>query len=591
MKMKKRSNKGKTIKQQIFSGYRSIIYITATLAFISLLYLKIISINYDEVSYYRMNYAQTQEIIAKHYEWLDGLNTTIQLEKTFEGSLNPETCSLGIWKSDLEAEKKVPSEINALLKTIEIPHKEIHELAKLLIEQSKDNKEWAYKRYIEEIKPQVEQVIEGLTEITQYYDTLAEQSSKALKSRIKSSLNTTLILAILGAVISLLRGIKVARKISRPIMRVADWSKELSMGVDNIDFKLEEVDETREDEVSVMMRSFKEMANSIQENVNVVKRVADGDMTAFVNVRSSSDSLGKNLYRMVQTNDLMFANILSIASSVAGGAEEISQYSQDLAQSASIQALSIQELTQTVETASELVGENAEQAKSATIISKTIRTQVEDSKERMGELIIAVEAIYEASHKVSTIIKTIQDIAVQTNLLALNASIEAARAGEAGKGFAVVANEVRDLAIKSANAVAESKVLIEETIDKAKIGNEITEETSNIFLQIVKSIQKITEKIDEVASSSYGQRNGIEKINKEIRQITQSAESNAAASQQSAAASGQMHEDAEKLRNAMSKFNLRKRKEGEAYIPPEKQDDKEFIRQANENYKRRTSPK
>ena len=102
-----------------------------------------------------------------------------------------------------------------------------------------------------------------------------------------------------------------------------------------------------------------------------------------------------------------------------------------------------------------------------------------------------MEDISESSNKIFAVIQTIEEIADQTNLLALNASIEAARAGEAGKGFAVVANEVGNLASQSANAVVESRKLIEDTINKANIGNVITNETSETFNKIVESIDFI----------------------------------------------------------------------------------------------------
>jgi methyl-accepting chemotaxis protein len=58
----------------------------------------------------------------------------------------------------------------------------------------------------------------------------------------------------------------------------------------------------------------------------------------------------------------------------------------------------------------------------------------------------------EASTRIGSVTRTIQEIAGRTNLLALNATIEAARAGEAGRGFAVVASEVKDLARQTATS-------------------------------------------------------------------------------------------------------------------------------------------
>ena len=130
-----------------------------------------------------------------------------------------------------------------------------------------------------------------------------------LKTRVVTAMFTNLILAAVVWVFIRKSAEKLADKIAHPVSAVVNWASALALGSDQLEFDEEqsELVETNE-----MMDAFKKMAASIQENVHVVQRVAEGDMTAFVNIRSSQDSLAKNLYKMVQTNDLMFNEITQV---------------------------------------------------------------------------------------------------------------------------------------------------------------------------------------------------------------------------------------------------------------------------------------
>ncbi|MCU0583737.1 MAG: methyl-accepting chemotaxis protein, partial [Syntrophales bacterium] len=137
----------------------------------------------------------------------------------------------------------------------------------------------------------------------------------------------------------------------------------------------------------------------------------------------------------------------------------------------------------------------------------------------MTELTQSMEDISKASDETSKIIKTIDEIAFQTNLLALNAAVEAARAGEAGAGFAVVANEVRNLAMRAAEAAKNTSVLIEGTVKKVREGSELVERTGGAFAEVSRSAAKVADLVAEIAAASSEQAQGIDQINKAVAEM------------------------------------------------------------------------
>ncbi|MHC4551760.1 MAG: methyl-accepting chemotaxis protein, partial [Planctomycetota bacterium] len=146
---------------------------------------------------------------------------------------------------------------------------------------------------------------------------------------------------------------------------------------------------------------------------------------------------------------------------VASASSQVSSASQSLAEGATEQAAGLEETSSSLEEMSAMTKQNADNAQQANTLASQSQQSAQDGSEAMGRMSSAIDDIQKSSDETAKIIKVIDEIAFQTNLLALNAAVEAARAGEAGKGFAVVAEEVRNLAMRSADAAKNTADMIE----------------------------------------------------------------------------------------------------------------------------------
>lgn len=486
----------------------------------------------------------------------------------------------GLYENLSMKSMKYDEQKSALLQINDM-HDEIVRLSKATLDQG-----LTFNQSIETCHLMIEEfnaLLKNIDIVANHLEERQEKSFLLLTIAIVSTILSTYIFSILaGQRIRKLAG-ELSDKIVQPINLVGEWALQLSKGWDGLSF---EGGETELEEVNQMVECFKVMVDSIQENIRVVERVAAGDMTVFVNIRSLQDSLAKSLYKMVQNNDLMFNSITKIADKVAYGAMNIADASGELAESCTVQSLRIAEFKAAVEETGELIRQNESRLNRSIEISDEIKKEVRENNEKLNELLSSMKEITEASQNISEVINTIEGIADQTNLLALNASIEAARAGDLGKGFAVVAAEVATLAAQSAEAAVKSRKLIEDTIKKAELGNMISIETSKTFEKIVVSLDGIYEVTEEINEAGIIQRNKLAEIEKDIFCISEGVDSNAASSEEMAASSESLTVSAEELKGAMRQFNLRQREPGKAYIPPEKENDAEFIKEAQRNYEK-----
>jgi methyl-accepting chemotaxis protein len=235
------------------------------------------------------------------------------------------------------------------------------------------------------------------------------------------------------------------------------------------------------------------------------------------------------------------------SSEVTSAAAQISSQSQDLAAGASRQAGSLEETAAAAEEITSMTRKNGENTRLAAEEMGSVSTQVKHSDASLSEMIASMKDINESSAKIARIIKVIDEISFQTNILALNAAVEAARAGEAGGGFAVVAEEVRNLALRSANAAKDTAVLIDDSLLKSNAGAAKLGQVVTVFDGIAKSAARVKILIDEVSLGSAEQTRGIEQVLRSIQQMDSITQASAASAEQGAATSQQLSAQAEAM--------------------------------------------
>lgn len=345
--------------------------------------------------------------------------------------------------------------------------------------------------------------------------------------------------------------IRLKKLVSKPIAKLVAVSDKLAMGDVNVEVN-------SNDEIGMLMESFGKMIESTRAQVSGIERIASGDLTVEVDVRSDADILGLKINEMVQKNNEIFADIISAADQVATGSKQISDSSIALSQGAAEQASSLEELTASIEDISSKTAKTADNAGQANELAEKAKVTAAKGARHMQEMLRAMEDINASSSSISKIIKVIDDIAFQTNILALNAAVEAARAGVHGKGFAVVAEEVRNLAAKSANAAKETTELIEGSVIKAQGGTKIASDTASALDEIIDGVNKAAALIGDIAVASNEQSVAILQINSGLTQVSQVVQTNSATSEETAAASEELSGQAEFLRKHVNSFKLKK---------------------------------
>ncbi len=353
----------------------------------------------------------------------------------------------------------------------------------------------------------------------------------------------------------------VMSELIQPILKIHDKVGELAQGDLDSAFDLEE-DNTEIGETVYSMKEFQGFQKELIQDIDYqLSEMANGNFSVGTkceaSYRGSYANILVSLRKINRTLSSTISRIHDVAELVDTSAVQISAGAQSLAQSTTEQASSVQELYATIMEISNRVQGTAEDSQNANTQMAQVGGKVTECNREMQDMIAAMDDINQSSTEISKVIKTIEDIAFQTNILALNAAVEAARAGMAGKGFAVVADEVRSLAGKSAEASKTTSALINNSQAAVKRGMDMAGQTAVTLEQVVAIAQDSSKIISKIALAAEEESESIKQVTEGIDQISGAIHVNSATSEQSAATSQELTEQARNMKELLDTFKLR----------------------------------
>jgi len=600
------------IGSKLILGYGILIVVIITIATMAMVGLTgvdnriIEAFEYDLTKLVKVNDGLDNINLVSRMWLYIGLEDDIDRQKMFYDQIAPERAQINELFEYLEETTRT-DEGKKLLAAAEIPKARYRELGGKLEEYYKDGlvkhfqefRDLASDAYYEETV----KYLNAMEEIIQFNEDRLRTMGEEIHQDVVKNITMGLTISIIGILLAVFLAILITRSITQPISTCVSVAENLAHGNTNVKIDIDSKDET-----GILANAMRDMVRSItmmyedavylteealagrlksradakkhqgdyQKIINGVNEILDAvmapineamtvmgnlshkDLTSRVNgdYRGDMKTFKEDINTAATTLEESLIQVDMAVDQISSASQEISSGSQVLAEATSEQASSLEEISSSLEEINSLTGNNADNAKSGLKLADLAVMAVDEGNVAMEKMNKAMESILKSSQETGKIIKTIDDIAFQTNLLALNAAVEAAHAGEAGKGFAVVAEEVKNLALRSAEAAKNTDALIEESSRNSEMGSRIVEQVTKSFLEMKEQFNKVKSIVNEISASSDEQSHGVSQISTGVGEMNRVTQQNAANAEESASAAEELTSQAAELKNMVNTFNI-----------------------------------
>ncbi|WP_198683740.1 methyl-accepting chemotaxis protein [Peristeroidobacter agariperforans] len=398
-------------------------------------------------------------------------------------------------------------------------------------------------RSLELVRQHADSLDVMMGELTDQKEARAKQALEETGAVYRVSRNWIIATLVVGVIIGMLLAVAISRGVTRPLGVAVAAANRLAKG----DFSVA-IESDAKDEVGDMLRAMRNMVSaaggSIEDVSRVMRAISEGDLTKTIDKQYEGvfNEMKEYANSTVLKLSMIIGEINTATDAMSSASQQVSTTAQSLSQAASEQAAGVEETSASIEQMTASIAQNTENAKVTDGMARKSAAEASEGGE-------AVKATVTAMKQIAQKITIIDDIAYQTNLLALNAAIEAARAGEHGKGFAVVAAEVRKLAERSQVAAQEIGTVAINSV-------ELAERAGKLLDEIVPSITKTSDLVQEISAASQEQAAGVNQINAAVTQLSQTTQQNATSSEELAATAEEMSGQAEQLQHTVAFFKV-----------------------------------
>ena len=538
--------KNLSIKMRLLAGFGTVMLLAALLAVVALFSIRSANGDIDRIVNDRWpKTVQANEIIDNTNIVARAVRNAILIEDSqiMQQELDRIPGAIKIVTENIDKLDKTVSSVKGkqLLNDLKDKGSAYREdLAKTiqLIEEGKKKEAGVY--LVKTLRKTQTAYLSATTDLIKYQSQLMDQSGKEAASEAKQTQTLILVLILLATILSVSGSLVIVRSITVPL----------------------------------------------SEGVNVANRLAAGDLTASIKIRSNDeigtlltamDNMAKSLRDLISKIKYAAENMASGSEQLSGSAEEISRGMDNQASRSSQIATATEEMSQTVVDVAkntsnifQVSTQAFDQAKDGEGVVKRSLDEVQTIASAVTESAQVMQRLGDSSKQIGNIVGVINDIADQTNLLALNAAIEAARAGEQGRGFAVVADEVRKLAERTTQATSQinnmissiqsevehAEVTMNNATSRVESGVKFSRQAGDSLGGIVHSVNNLQSMVQQIASATEEMSTVSETISSDIQGIAAGSKEISAGSGQISQASSDLAKLATGLQSVVRQFNV-----------------------------------